>query len=54
MMITTSVVVVVAVIAPPFPRDGGLARTRTAIQVHAVNLIEITLGEKWQLISNQL
>ena len=31
--------VVVVVITPPLPRDGGTART--AIQVHAVNLIEI-------------
>ena len=30
-------------ITPSFPRDGGTART--AIQVHAVNLIEIRLGE---------
>ena len=41
---------VVAVINPPLPRDGGTART--AIQVHAVNLIEIRLGERWQPISN--
>ena len=39
------VVVVVVVITPPLPRDGGTART--AIQVHAVNLIEIKLGERW-------
>ena len=39
---------VVVVITPPLPRNGG-----TAIQVHAVNLIEIRLGERWQLISNQ-
>ena len=44
-------VVVVVVITSPLPRDGGTART--AIQVHAVNLIEIRLGERWQLISNQ-
>ena len=37
------VFVVVVVITPPLPRDGGTART--AIQVHAVNLIEIRLGE---------
>ena len=43
--------VVVVVITPPLPRDGGM--TRMAIQVHAVNLIEIRLGERWQLISNQ-
>ena len=35
--------VVVVVITPPLPRDGGTART--AIQVQAVNLIEIRLGE---------
>ena len=44
-------VVVVAVITPPLPRDGGTAQT--AIQVHAVNLIEIRRGERWQPISNQ-
>ena len=44
-------IVVVVVITPPLPRDGGTART--AIQVHAVNLIEIRLGERWQHISNQ-
>ena len=38
-------VVVVVVITPPLPRDEGTART--AIQVHAVNLIEIRLGERW-------
>ena len=43
--------VVVVVITPPLPRDGGTART--AIQVHAVNLIEIRPGERWQPISNQ-
>ena len=42
--------VVVLVITPPLPWDGGTART--AIQVHAVNIIEIRLGEKWQPISN--
>ena len=42
-------VVVVAVIT--LPRDGGTART--AIQFHAVSLIEIRLGERWQPISNQ-
>ena len=46
------VVVVVVVITPTCPRDGGAART--AIQVHAVNPIEIRLGERWQPISNQL
>ena len=44
-------VVVAVVITPPLPRDGGTARM--AIQVHAVNLIEIMLGERWQPISNQ-
>ena len=39
------------VVTPPLPRDGGTART--AIQVHAVNLIDIRLGERWQPISNQ-
>ena len=42
MLLTVStVVVVVVVITPPLPRDGGT--TRTAIQVHAVNLIKIRL-----------
>ena len=36
-------VVVVVVITPPLPRDGGTART--AIQVIAVNLFETRLGE---------
>ena len=31
--------VVVVVITPPLSRDGGT--TRTAIQVHAINLIEL-------------
>ena len=35
-------VVVVVVITFPLLRDGAMART--AIQVHAVNLIEIRLG----------
>ena len=39
------------VVTPSFPRDGGTART--AIKVHAVNLIEFRLGERWQPISNQ-
>ena len=39
------------VVTPPFPQDGGTART--AIQVYAVNLIKIRLGERWQPISNQ-
>ena len=30
--------VVVVVISPPLPRDGGTARTE--IQVHSVNLVE--------------
>ena len=38
-------------ITPPLPQDGGTAQT--AIQVYAVNLIEIRLEERWQLISNQ-
>ena len=38
-------------ITPPLPRDAGTVRT--AVQVHAVNLIEIRLGETWQPISNQ-
>ena len=42
---------IVVVITPPLPRSRGTART--AIQVHAVNLIDIRLGEKWQLILNQ-
>ena len=36
---------VVVVITPPLLRDGGTAQT--AIQVHALNLIEIRLGERW-------
>ena len=39
---------VVIVITPTLPRDGS-----TAIQVHAVNLIEIRLGERWLPILNQ-
>ena len=42
---------VIVVITLPLPRDGGTART--AIQVHAVNLIEIRLGERCESISNQ-
>ena len=45
------VVVAVVVITTPLSQDGGTART--TIQVHAVNLIEIRLGERWQPISNQ-
>ena len=37
----------VVVITPPLPRDGVTART--AIQVHAVNLIEIRLGKDGSL-----
>ena len=44
-----TVVVAVVITLPP---DGGTARM--AIQVHAVNLIEIRLGERWQPVSNQL
>ena len=44
-------VVVVVVITPSLPRDRGTARM--AIQVHAVNLIDIMPGERWQPISNQ-
>ena len=43
--------VVVVVITPPLPRDGGTAPT--AMQVHAVNLIEIRLGERCKLILNR-
>ena len=39
------------VVTPSLPRDGGTAWT--AIQIHAVNLIEIRLGERWQPILNQ-
>ena len=38
-----SVVVVVVVVTPYLPRDGGTART--AIQVHAVNLIDLGWGK---------
>ena len=48
---SNSSVVVVVVVTPPLPRDGGSART--AIQVHAVNLIEVRLGKRWQPILNQ-
>ena len=37
-------IVVVVAIIPPLPQDGGTART--AIQGHAVHLIEIRLGKK--------
>ena len=46
-----NVVVVVVVITPSLPWDEGTART--AIQVYAINLIKIRLGERWQLVSNQ-
>ena len=36
-------VVVVVVVTPPLPWDGGMART--SIQVHAVNLIELDWGK---------
>ena len=39
------------VISPSLPRDGGTARP--AIQVYAINLIKIRLGERWQPILNQ-
>ena len=35
----------------PLPGDGGTSQT--VIQVHAVNLIEIRLGERWKPILNQ-
>ena len=44
-------ITVVVVITPPLPRDGGTARM--AIQVHAVDLIEIRLGKRWHRILNQ-
>ena len=50
-IVVVVVVVVVAVITRSLPQDGDTART--TIQVHAVNLIEIRLGERWQPISNQ-
>ena len=43
--------VVVVVVTPHLPWDGGTSRT--VIQVYAVNPIEITLRERWQSISNQ-
>ena len=45
------VVVVVVVITPSLSRNGGTARN--AIQVHAINLIEIRLGKRSLPISNQ-
>ena len=50
-MLKNRLFVCLFMVIPPLPRDGGTART--AIQVHAVNLIEIKLGERWQSISNQ-
>ena len=41
----------VCLFTPPLPRDGGTAQT--AIRIHAVNLIEIRLEERWQPILNQ-
>ena len=46
-MYVVVVVVVIVVITPPLPRNVGTAR-RT-IQIHAVNLIEIRLGEDGRL-----
>ena len=46
-----AIVAAVVVITPPLHRDGGTART--AIQVYAVNLIEIRLRKRRQFISNQ-
>ena len=46
-----SFVVGLFVVTPPLPLDGDM--TSTAFQVHAVNLIEIWLGERWLPISNQ-
>ena len=43
--------IVLVVITPPLPQDRGTART--AIQGHAVNLIEIRLEERWHSISKQ-
>ena len=45
-----SFVVCLFVVTPPLPRDEGTAQM--AVQVHAVNLIEIRLRERWQPISN--
>ena len=44
-------VVVVIVISPSLPRDGDTAQP--AIQVHAINQIEIRIRERWQPILNQ-
>ena len=41
----------VVVVTPPLPRDWGTGQT--PIQVHAVSLIKIRLGERWHPISNQ-
>ena len=43
--------IVVVVVNLPLPRDRDTART--AIPIHAVNLIEIRLGERLQPILNQ-
>ena len=40
--------VAVVVITSALPWDGGKARN--AIQGHAVNLIEIRLGERWKVV----
>ena len=48
--ITSLATIVAVATAPPIPRDGGSART--AVQVHAVNLIVIRPEERWQPISN--
>ena len=47
---TVLLILVVVVITPPLPRDGGTART--AIQVHALNQIDIRLEERWQPMSD--
>ena len=46
-----SLTIIVVVIAPLLPWDGGTAQM--AIQVHVINLIEVRLGERCQPISNQ-
>ena len=38
-LVVVVVVVAIVVVIPPLPQDGGMART--AIQVYAVNLIEL-------------
>ena len=37
--------VVVVVITPPLPQSGSTVQT--AIKIHAINVIEIRLGERW-------